>query len=408
MDPTGERFLPNMGLQIALEHWHRYFLVAELVRGRTVVDVASGEGYGSAYLARFADKVVGVDVSREALEHARSRYVRPNLEFLEGSVTALPLADASVDVVISFETLEHVGEAEQQRFLQEVHRVLRKGGQLILSTPDKAVYSTARDYANPYHLHELERTQFTQLLEARFPQVHIAQQRAGYFSLVTSDKPLASYSVTTDDRGEFVSAERPLSYEYLIAVCSLEPGSDVRLPESVTFDASILTSMQDHVTQQLVSAQAVAEERAQEIARLIAERREEKARLDTQLISAQAVAEERAREIARLIAERQEEMARLDTQLISAQAVAEERAREIARLIAERQEEKARLDAQLISAQAVAEERAREIARQNERLDQCRQECEQLRTRLRPINYSRALISRLYSKGRQWISNPHS
>jgi SAM-dependent methyltransferase len=397
-----------MNLQIALEHWHRYFLAAELVRGRTVLDVASGEGYGSAYLARFAHKVVGVDVSREATEFARARYVLPNLEFLQGSVAALPLADASVDIVISFETIEHVGEEEQRRFLEEIRRVLRPGGHLVLSTPDKAVYSTARNYANPYHLHEMERGEFVQLLEARFPRVRIAQQRAGSFSLVTGETPPASYSVTVDARGDFVNAERPLSFEYLIALCSLDPASDVRLPESVTFDADLLTSVQDRMTRQLVSAQAVAEERAQEIARLHREREEEKARPDPRLVSAQAVAEERAQEIARLHREHQAEKARLDAQLISAQAVAEERAQEIARLHRERQEEKARLDAQLISAQAVAEERAQEIVRLTERLEHCRRECEQLRTTLQPVNYSRALISSLYSKGRQWISKPNS
>ena len=128
----GERFTTSFGGQTAIEHWHRYLLARELVRDRDVLDVACGEGYGSALLAQTARSVVGVDFSATAVAHARASYVQPNLRCLEGNALSIPLDAAAVDVVVSFETLEHF--RDHDRFLQEVKRVLRPGGLLLIST----------------------------------------------------------------------------------------------------------------------------------------------------------------------------------------------------------------------------------------------------------------------------------
>ena len=115
MDPalefTGERFTPESEREIWYEHLHRYVLAAGLVDGLTVLDAASGEGYGTDLLARNASRVVGVDVSDEAVEHARNRYgaKQPGkLEFHRADVTDLPFENDSFDAVVSFETLEHL------------------------------------------------------------------------------------------------------------------------------------------------------------------------------------------------------------------------------------------------------------------------------------------------------------
>jgi 2-polyprenyl-3-methyl-5-hydroxy-6-metoxy-1,4-benzoquinol methylase len=106
---TGERFIPGLKGEIWMEHWHRYHFAARWAAGQRVLDVACGEGYGSALLARGAAHVTGVDVSAQAIAHARSAYAdRANLEFVCASCTALPLADASVDVAVTFETIEHI------------------------------------------------------------------------------------------------------------------------------------------------------------------------------------------------------------------------------------------------------------------------------------------------------------
>jgi ubiquinone/menaquinone biosynthesis C-methylase UbiE len=98
---TGERFVPGAKGEIWIEHWHRYHFAARWCQGKRVLDVACGEGYGTALLARRAAHVTGADISAEAIAHARSRYGSlANAEFLEASCTALPLDDASVDVAI--------------------------------------------------------------------------------------------------------------------------------------------------------------------------------------------------------------------------------------------------------------------------------------------------------------------
>ena len=129
-----------------------------------MLDVASGEGYGSALLAQVARRVIGVEYSGPTVRAAAGNFPRPNLQFLQGDARALPLADGCVDAVVSFETIEHFDR--QDDFLREVRRVLRPDGSFIVSTPDRDIYSPAGTAANPFHVHELSRAEFTALLQA--------------------------------------------------------------------------------------------------------------------------------------------------------------------------------------------------------------------------------------------------
>ena len=138
---TGERLTSTYGGQTEIEHLHRYLMAREWCRDKDVLDVASGEGYGTALLAQVARKAVGVEIAPDAVDHASSAYKANNLNFLVGDARALPSPDATFDVVTSFETIEHFGE--QQLFLSEVRRVLRPGGLFIASTPDRDNYSPA-------------------------------------------------------------------------------------------------------------------------------------------------------------------------------------------------------------------------------------------------------------------------
>src|SRR5438093_10994 len=104
MDFTGERYVPEIEGQIRYEHLHRYALCLQLVAGKTVLDIASGEGYGSALLATAARSVTGVDIDALTVDHARHLYYKPNITFLVGSCDKIPLPDHSFDVVTSFET----------------------------------------------------------------------------------------------------------------------------------------------------------------------------------------------------------------------------------------------------------------------------------------------------------------
>jgi ubiquinone/menaquinone biosynthesis C-methylase UbiE len=195
---TGERYLPGVAGEIWMEHWHRYHFVAPLVAGKRVLDVASGEGYGSALLARTAAHVSGVDISPEAVGHARAAYAGvKNLEFAAAPCTQLPLADASVDVVVSFETIEHI--AGHAAFLAELARVLVPEGLLVMSSPNKLEYSDKRNYANEFHVKELYREELAALLAGHFPHVAWYGQRNSFYSLIWPE-------AAGEARGEVIEA----------------------------------------------------------------------------------------------------------------------------------------------------------------------------------------------------------
>lgn len=185
---TGERFLPGLAGEIVYEHVHRYAFARRLVAGARVVDVACGEGYGAALLAGAAASVIGVDVDGPTIAAAQARYGgRPGLAFCHASGTALPFADASADVVVSFETIEHLPQRLQAGFVAELARVLRPGGLLVLSAPNRPEYSEKRGYANPFHAHEHDRAELAALLAGAFPQQRWLRQRLWLGSLIVAE-----------------------------------------------------------------------------------------------------------------------------------------------------------------------------------------------------------------------------
>ena len=132
---TGERFLPWIeDAAGAYEHLHRYAYATRFVAGKRVLDLGSGEGYGASILARTASSVIGFDVDLETVSHAQRKYSRPNLDFVAASAVQLPSVDP-VDVVVCFETLEHIDD--QEGLVREAKRILTAEGMLIISTPDK-------------------------------------------------------------------------------------------------------------------------------------------------------------------------------------------------------------------------------------------------------------------------------
>ena len=188
---TGERFIPGTRGEIWVEHWHRYNFAARWARGRRVLDVACGEGYGTALLARHAAQVTGVDLSTQAIDHARAAYATlANARFIAASCTAIPVEAASFDVVVSFETLEHIDL--QAAFLDEVARVLAPGGVLVLSCPNKLEYSDKRGFANEFHVRELYREELAALVGARFAQIAWYGQKPSFFSVIAPEGAGAS------------------------------------------------------------------------------------------------------------------------------------------------------------------------------------------------------------------------
>lgn len=231
---TGERFLPEVRGAIFYEHWHRYAAAAPLVAGKRVLDAASGEGYGSYLLAQTAREVTGVDLAPAAVGHAAQRYARANLRYVAGSVTDLPLAPASVDVVVSFETIEHL--AAQKEMLAEFRRVLTADGVLVISSPNRPVYNEAGGEANHYHVRELDRDELAALLAPGFPQQAWYAQRVIAQSALWSEGPAAAAACVTLVADLPVAAAAPAAPMYFLVIAAAHGVTLPALPALSLFD----------------------------------------------------------------------------------------------------------------------------------------------------------------------------
>jgi len=220
---TGERLVTSCSRPLVYEHLHRYALACALAKGKRVLDIACGEGYGADLLARAASQVIGVDLDVGTIAHARTKYRRRNLRFLKGSCTEIPCEDGSVDLVASFETIEHI--SEHARFLSEIKRVLAPGGILAISSPDKTEYGKVSGSANPFHEVELKHTEFVRLIRRAFEHSVIGRQRLVLGSWIAPDEPSGRVSAATF-RGGFqgIHLENGVYRGvYSIAVCSDKP-----------------------------------------------------------------------------------------------------------------------------------------------------------------------------------------
>jgi 2-polyprenyl-3-methyl-5-hydroxy-6-metoxy-1,4-benzoquinol methylase len=223
MDFTGERFIPHVEGDIRLEHMHRYLAARRLVHGKCVLDIACGEGYGSDLLAETAATVIGVDVDEASVAHARAAYMRTNLAFLRGDAVAIPLGDAVIDVVVSFETIEHL--TDHRRMMLEIKRVLRPDGLLILSSPDRREYSDVPHYRNPYHLRELYLSELRALLAEHFGNHALYGQRVHYGSVLApaEARPASFVGYREDGNGGVVEGAGLPNPVYFVAVASDGP-----------------------------------------------------------------------------------------------------------------------------------------------------------------------------------------
>ena len=163
-----ERYVPDDGdAKTGLEHTLRYSFARPLCRRRYVLDLACGEGYGSAMVAADAERVLGVDIDEKTVASARERYAHvPNVDFQTGDAHSIDAPDASVDCVLAFEMIEHVDDPE--RVIAEIRRVLRPTGFLLVSTPNAPKNPENLPGANPFHLHAFDERSFDALLAPAF------------------------------------------------------------------------------------------------------------------------------------------------------------------------------------------------------------------------------------------------
>ena len=217
---TGERLVTSCHQPLIYEHLHRYAIACGLAQRQARSRHRLGEGYGAKLLAHVATEVTGVDIDAETIAHAKAAYRHRNLHFLQGSCTEIPCEDQSVDLVASFETIEHI--REHDRFLQEIKRVLAPGGILVISSPHKAEYRKMSREGNPFHELELDHDEFVRLINEAFKKIVIGKQRLVLGSWIAPDKPSAQVAAATF-RGGFDGIEiEPGVYRglYSIAVCS--------------------------------------------------------------------------------------------------------------------------------------------------------------------------------------------
>ena len=281
MEFTGERVIPDqVEPDLWNEHFGRYLFAARLARGKRVVDLGCGSGYGSAELAQTAASVTALDIDPAAIAYAQEHFQRENLSYLTASCESVPLPEASADLVIAFELIEHL--ASPQQLLAEAKRLLAPGGQLIVSTPNRDYYATSRTEPNPYHLNEMDRAGFQAALEQAFPHVTLFTQNHVSALLFQPLAAPAATSLRLDSTGQ--ASENAHFY---LAVCALAP--QVGSPNFLYVPATT----------------NVLWEREQHIAKLQGELRTKQQWLDETLAKHQALVEQNQQQLEQLHAANQ-------------------------------------------------------------------------------------------------------
>jgi SAM-dependent methyltransferase len=243
---TGERVIPGqVDADLLNEHLARYAFAARLAPSKRVLDAGCGAGYGAAELAKSALSVVGADMAAEAVEFARRHYRRPQLAFEQASCAALPHPDASFDLVVAFEVIEHL--PNWRDFLREVRRVLAPAGQFMVSTPNKLYYAESRSRAgaNPFHAHEFEFDEFRGELSAIFPYIALF--------LENHVEGVAFRPVQAGEAGRVAEARvdgcetPPAESHFFVAICADRPQAGNLTFVYVPSTANVLRERETHI-----------------------------------------------------------------------------------------------------------------------------------------------------------------
>ncbi|HPO68528.1 MAG TPA: class I SAM-dependent methyltransferase [Candidatus Pacearchaeota archaeon] len=173
---TGERVIVDNNSKYNLNyirHMVAYNFAKDFIKGKIVLDDGSGSGYGSYFLAKNgAKKIIGIDISKEAVEYSKNTYKNKNLSFEVMNATNLNFNNNTFDVVCSFQVIEHIKDYD--KFLSEIKRVLKLGGIALIVTPNKKTYSLENEKSvNPFHIKEFYLNEFNDILHSHFNDVEI-------------------------------------------------------------------------------------------------------------------------------------------------------------------------------------------------------------------------------------------
>lgn len=307
---TGERLVPGqVDADLWNEHFSRYLFARRLARHKHVLDIGCGLGYGSAELAQVAAHVAGIDVSEEAVGIATESYRLPNLVFQAASAESIPYPDASFDLIVAFEVIEHLHNWDA--LLREARRLLSPGGQFIVSTPNRLYYAESRRLSgpNPYHVHEFDFEEFDSALSAHFPSVRMYLQN---HVEAIGFQPLSDSHACGELHVE-ATPWQPATSHFFVAVCALSSQTGgptfVHLPAS----SNVLREREHHIAKledELQTKDRWLEQlkgEHAELARLHALQNEEMARqsrwamqLDQELSEAREILKARDRELEQL------------------------------------------------------------------------------------------------------------
>ena len=215
MDFTGERIIPEkVETDLLNEHLCRYLFAQMLLDDAVVLDMGSGVGYGSQLLAAKARSVISVDIVEECIRYAVKKYPDENIDYLVADGHSIPLTSQSVDVIVSFELIEHL--KDQSPHLLELDRVLKPEGFLVISTPNRIFYTEERKEINPFHTHEFDFQEYVTFLKTTFPCVNVYFQN--HIESLFIGNPSLNHGTKTYLQDRRVNLESDSNY--FVAICS--------------------------------------------------------------------------------------------------------------------------------------------------------------------------------------------
>ncbi len=240
-----ERFDPSGagGTLIDSEHRARYHFGAQVVAGKEVLDASCGTGYGIEILSRAgASAVTGVDVSAEAIAAAEKRFGDHAAALVEADLRGLPFEDDSFDVVVSFETIEHVEEPEKA--LAELRRVLRPEGVLVISSPNPDAYVGN----NEHHVHEFRPAELLEAVGALLKNVAGFRQDAELGSAI---RPLGEDDEAPEVLRTATDADEP-PYSIVVASDAALPKLGSMVTVGDTFDVRWWSEQTENLRKQIL------------------------------------------------------------------------------------------------------------------------------------------------------------